>query len=60
MLESKGNLRTLGCLIAGIGELVMILPLPQVAVWGEPIRTLGILLGGAGCARAIPAGTLFR
>lgn len=59
MFESKGWLRTIGCIVASLGQLASLVPLPQVSAWSELATQIGVALGGVGCVRAAVSGTLF-
>ncbi len=59
-LQSDGTWRTLGCIIAGLGELITFVPDARISVWGNLVMQIGAAIGGAGVIKAIPHGTLFN
>ena len=59
MWESKGYVRTIGCIIATIGGIVQVIPLPQISVWGSLVSLVGAAVCGAGVVNAASEGTLF-
>lgn len=58
MFESKGWLRNIGSLLAGIGAIATQLPDPRAQAVGQVLLQLGGFIGGAGVLRAASQGSL--
>ena len=52
IFESRGVLRTIGSTLAAVGEIMTVIPEPQLQVIGAILLKTGALIGGLGVVRA--------
>jgi len=55
IFKSKGNLRTLGGILGGLGMVLSVIPEPTVQIISQILLQLGGLVGGTGVVRAVVA-----